>query len=63
MTSDQRSVLAAEMSAATRAIAVESIQRRHPEYDEHQTRMALYRLLVGDDLFRHAWPGEALLAP
>jgi hypothetical protein len=25
--------------------------------------MALYRLLVGDDLFRRAWPGEVLLAP
>lgn len=63
MTPDQRCVIAAEMSAMTRSIALENIQDRHPTYDEHQARMALYRLLVGDDLFRRAWPGEALLAP
>jgi len=63
MTSDQRSELAAEMSAMTRTIAIENIQRRHPSYDDHQARMALYRLLVGDDLFRRAWPDEPLFAP
>jgi hypothetical protein len=36
---------------------------RHPAYDEYQARMALYRLLVGDELFRRAWPAEPLLAP
>jgi hypothetical protein len=62
MTPDQRCTLAAELSAATRAIALDSIRRRHPSYTEHQTRMALYRLLLGDELFRRAWPDEALLA-
>jgi hypothetical protein len=63
MSPDQRSELAAEMSAMTRAIALENIRSRHPAYDEHQAQMALYRLLVGDELFRRAWPGEDLLAP
>ena len=63
MTPDQRCAIAAEMSAMTRAIALENIHGRHPAYDEHQARMALYRLLVGDDLFRRAWPGEPVLAP
>lgn len=63
MTSDQRTQLGAEMSAMARAIARENIQRRHPEYGAHQVRMALYRLLLGDELFRRAWPKEPLLAP
>ena len=63
MTPDQRCRLAAEMSAAARAITLENIRCRHPDYDDHQARMALFRLLVGDSLFVRAWRGEPLLAP
>jgi len=63
MTTDQRTRAAAEMSAMTRAITLENIRARHPEYDAQQARMALYRLLVGDELFRRAWPTEPLRAP
>ena len=63
MTPDQRCEIAAEMSAMTRAIALDGIRHRHPEYDEHQARWALFRLLVGDELFRRAWPQAPILAP
>jgi hypothetical protein len=63
MTTDQRTWAAAQMSAMTRAITLGNIRARHPEYDAHQARMALYRLLVGDELFRRAWPTEPLVAP
>jgi hypothetical protein len=63
MTSDQRTRAAAEMSAMARSITLENIRSRHPEYGEHEARMALYRLLVGDELFCRAWPAEPLLAP
>lgn len=63
MTSDQRTRAAAEMSAMARSITLENIQTRHLEYREHHARMALYRLLVGDELFGRAWPGQPLLAP
>jgi uncharacterized ferredoxin-like protein len=63
MTSDEKTRLAAEMSEMARTIARENIQLRHPEYDAHQVRMALYRLLLGDELFGRAWPNEPLLAP
>jgi hypothetical protein len=63
MTSDQKSRMAAQMSEDARAIALENIRRRHPEYDAHQAKMALFRMLVGDELFRGAWPGAPLLAP
>lgn len=63
MTSDQRTRLAVEMSEMARSIALENIQSRHPDYGDHQARMALFRLLLGDELFRRAWPREPLLAP
>lgn len=46
-----------------RALTLENIRARHPEYDAHQARIALYRLLVGDELFRCARPTEPPLAP
>jgi hypothetical protein len=51
------------MSEMARSIALENIRSRHPDYDDHQARMALFRLLLGDDLFRCAWPSEPLFAP
>lgn len=63
MTTDQRTRAAAEMSEAARTIALENLQRRHPEYDTHQAKMALFRLLLGDELFGRAWPKEPLLDP
>jgi hypothetical protein len=50
----QRCELAAQMSMAARAISLAGIKSRHPDYDEHQARSALFRLLVGDELFRRA---------
>jgi hypothetical protein len=63
MTSDQRTTAAAQMSAMARSITLENIRARHPEYGEHQARMALYRLLIGDELYSREWAGEPLLAP
>jgi hypothetical protein len=63
MTSDERTRAAAEMSAMARSITLENIRGRHPEYSEHEARMALYRLLVGDELFGRAWPAEPLRRP
>jgi hypothetical protein len=59
----RRGELALEMSVAARELALAGIRLRHPEYDERQARLALFRLVLGDDLFRRAWPGTPLLAP
>jgi len=63
MSPERRCELAVEMSAMTRAIALESIRRRHPAYDDGEATLALFRLLLGDELFRRAWPDAPLLAP
>ena len=51
------------MSLDARAITLAAIRQRHPEYDDTSARWALFRLLVGDELFQKAWPHAPLLAP
>ncbi len=63
MSPARRCAIAARMSTAARAISLAGIRTRHPEYDDHQARMALFRLLVGDELFRRAWPDAPLVEP
>lgn len=59
----QRCAIAARMSTSARAITLAGIRSRHPEYDERQARLALFRMLVGDELFRRAWPDALPLDP
>jgi hypothetical protein len=63
MGSEARVRLAAEMSEDARSISLAGIRARHPEYDDAHVRRALFRLLLGEDLVRAMWPGEALVAP
>jgi hypothetical protein len=58
-----RAEIAARMSEDARGMAVTAIRDRHPEYSEEEARLALYRFLYGDDVFRAAWPGRELLDP
>ena len=53
----------AELSEAVRAVAMAGIRSRHPHYTEEETRQALYRLLLGDDLVRAVWPDLRLVEP
>ena len=58
-----RVALASEMSEDVRELARAGIRARHPDYSAPQVAFALLRLLMGDDLFRAAWPRAPLLAP
>jgi hypothetical protein len=51
------------MSQDAREITLAGIRTRHPDYDDVQTRFALFRLLLGDRLFTRVWPGAPLLPP
>jgi hypothetical protein len=62
MTDAQRGDLGVQMAEDLRTIARDSIRERHPEYDEEQLKLALFRLLLGDELFRRAWPEAPLLS-
>ncbi len=63
MSPDQRCELAAHMSVSAREITLSGIHSRHPAYNDRDARLALYRLLLGDVLFREAYPGAPLLEP
>jgi hypothetical protein len=47
----------------TRQAAEAGIRRRHADYDDAQVRLALARLLYGDDAARCAWPDRELVEP
>jgi hypothetical protein len=63
MSASDRARIGHQMSLDARAIALAAIRRRHPEHDEVSARWALFRLLVGDELFQKAWPTAPLVAP
>ena len=63
MAPGRRGEVALEMSVAARELALAGIRLRHPGYSVEQAKLALFRLLLGDDLFRRAWPNAPLLAP
>jgi hypothetical protein len=55
--------LAVRMSEDARLISLDGIRARHPEYDDERTRRALFRLLLGEDVIKAVWPGDAPVAP
>ncbi len=63
MTGSARVELAARMSSEARDVSQAGIRDRHPEYNAEQVRFALYRMILGDELFSAAWPHAALLEP
>ncbi|MEZ4265732.1 MAG: hypothetical protein R3F39_05085 [Myxococcota bacterium] len=63
MTGSQRVELAVAMSEEAREVTAAGIQFGHPEYSDSEVRFALYRLLLGDALFRAAWPEAPVLDP
>jgi len=63
MTSGQRTSIGNQMSIDARTTALAAIRTRHPGYDEATARWALFRMLVGDELFRRAWPHAPLIDP
>lgn len=63
MTSAQRTAIGDQMSIDARITTLAAIRARHPAYDEPTARWALFRMLVGDDLFTKAWPHAPLIDP
>jgi hypothetical protein len=63
MSSAQRTAIGNQMSIDARLTALAAIRQRHPEYDEATARWALFRMLVGDELFQRAWPKAPLVDP
>jgi len=63
MTPARRVAIGIQMSLDARATVLAGIRARHPDYDDATAHWALFRLLIGDDLFVRAWPHAPLVAP
>jgi hypothetical protein len=59
---ERRLLLAMQMSDEIRQVALAGIRHRHPEYTEEEARFALFRHLLGHELFVRAWPHAPVLA-
>lgn len=51
------------LSEDTRRVTAAGIRSRHPDYDDESVQLALRRLVLGEALFRAAWPGARLVEP
>lgn len=52
-----------DFTEAVRATFEAGIRKSHPEYSDRQVRLARIRWELGDELYRQAYPREALLDP
>lgn len=63
MSGTARVEIASRLTMMARQVSEAGIRRRHPEYDDTSVKLALARLLYGDELVSKAWPGCPLLEP
>lgn len=63
MSPEERIAGVVQLSEDMRSIAAAGIRARHPDYSATQIKLALFRLLYGDDLVRQVWPDAPLVAP
>lgn len=57
-----RARLTIEMSDEAFEVARRGLRQRHPDYTDEDVRLAMLRLLHGDDLVRRIYPSEPLRA-
>lgn len=60
MSGEQRLLQVLQMSDAVRAITADGVRCQHPEYSEEQVRLTVIRRMLGEDLFRKAYPSVRL---
>lgn len=51
-----RARMAIELSDGLRSIIESGVRQRHPDYDENLVRLAVLRIVIGEELFRQAYP-------
>ena len=63
MKPEQRLKMAIELSETTRKLTEEGIKARHPEYSDDEVRLAIIKILLGDELFRLIYPHKKEIKP
>jgi hypothetical protein len=51
------------LSQLCRKLLLEGVRMRHPEYDERQSKLAVIRLMLPEDLFLAAYPEARDIRP
>jgi hypothetical protein len=55
---DGRVKMTFELSNNLRAVTEAGVRHRHPDYDDRQVRLAAFKLAIGPELFKLAYPSE-----
>jgi hypothetical protein len=63
MKSEKRLQAAIDLAQTSRKLLKEGVSTRHPEYNEDQIRLAVIRLMLGEDLFLRAYPNAKDILP
>jgi hypothetical protein len=58
-----RAAVMFRLNDLARSTAMAGIRSRHPEYDDERQQLALFRLILGDELVRTMWPDRDLIEP
>ncbi len=57
MPANRRLELAIQMSKSLLEVVTAGVRRRHPDFLEGQVRLAVLRLVLGEELFGRVYPG------
>ena len=63
MAPERRLQAAMDLAETSRQLLAEGVLQRHPEYSLEQARLAVIRLVLGEDLFVMAYPTAKGIVP
>jgi len=55
---DGRVKMTFELSNNLRRVTEAGVRHRHPDYDDRRVRLAAFKLAIGSELFKLAYPSE-----
>ncbi len=60
---EQRLKIALELSETSKKLLEEGVRSRHPEYTEQKIKLAVIRILLGEELFISVYPEAKGIKP
>lgn len=63
MKPEKRLQAAIDLAQTSRKLLKEGVSTRHPKYNEDQIRLAVIRLMLGEELFLAAYPNAKDIMP
>ncbi len=63
MTPEKRLKTAIQLSHISRDLLAQGVRKRHPDYNEQQVKVAVFRLLLPYKLFNAAYPEAREILP